>query len=65
MGATSFNVGAALRASKGREGLADRILSETAVAKMLALTTDAVTTRSFAWPTPRLPRERAYRYVRG
>lgn len=41
IGATSFNVGAALRAPKGREGLADRILSESNVAKMLALTTDA------------------------
>lgn len=40
IGATSFNVGAALRAPKGREGLADRILSESNVAKMLALTID-------------------------
>ena len=41
IGAVSFNVGAALRAPKGREGLADRILTESNVAKLLALTTDA------------------------
>ena len=40
VGATAFNVGAALRSPKGRDGLADRILSESAVQKMLALTTN-------------------------
>ena len=39
-GATTYNVGAALRSSKGRDRLADRIISESAVQKMLALTTD-------------------------
>jgi len=38
IGALPFNVGAALRKPKSRDGLADRILGETAIAKMLALT---------------------------
>jgi integrase/recombinase XerD len=37
LGAVPFNVGAALRKPKGREGLADRILGESDVARMLAL----------------------------
>ena len=38
LGAVPFNVGAALRKPKGRDGLADRILDEADVARMLALT---------------------------
>ena len=38
LGALRFNVGAALQAPKSRDGLADRILNEADVAKMLALT---------------------------
>lgn len=38
LGALRFNVGAALQAPKSRDGLADRILGEADVAKMLALT---------------------------
>lgn len=37
LGAVPFNVGAALNTPKSRDGLADRILSEAEVAKMLAL----------------------------
>jgi integrase/recombinase XerD len=37
LGAVPFNVGAALRKPKGRDGLADRILGESDVARMLAL----------------------------
>ncbi len=39
LGAVPFNVGAALPKPKSRDGLADRIIGESAVAKMLALTT--------------------------
>lgn len=38
LGAVPFNVGAALRKPPQRDGLADRILDEAAVARMLALT---------------------------
>lgn len=39
LGALPFNVGAALKKPKSRDGLADRIIGESAVQKMLALTT--------------------------
>jgi integrase/recombinase XerD len=38
LGALRFNVGAALKTHAGRDGLADRILAESDVARMLALT---------------------------
>lgn len=39
LGAIRFNVAAAIRSPQGRDGLADRILAEGDVAKMLALST--------------------------